>query len=271
MRLMVVDMNALLTRAYYVKMEWYWFTMLLNRAKLYDPTHIIFCFDEPTPPEANVRKVINSGYKANRKPDPKRYEFIEATKQLVKEFYPDYVYCHYEADDTIASIAYSYSQSGWEVGIVTGDKDLFQCASLPNTVIIYLPDKVDFIYNKAKVTDKYMPPEEIATYKALAGDVGDNIKGGKKIGDKTARALTTTYKTLENIYYYISEIDNKVANKLIVSQEQILESYQLAKLRFVSGTYMAKQYDPYDIIQMRDKYFSQLAVETMDKIDWSLI
>lgn len=273
MRLLIVDMNALLSRAYYVKRNWYWYTMLINRARLFDTTHIIFCFDEPSPPEDNVRKALNSEYKANRKPDKERYVFIEEVKLLVKEHLPESVYSHYEADDQIASIAYSFNKlpECEAIGIMTGDKDLFQCSQLGKVNILYLHDKENFIYNKDMVTMKYMQPEHIATYKALAGDTGDNIKGGRKIGDKTARKLITEFGTLENMYANIDLIDNKVANKLEASIESIFESRTLATLRFVEGLYFAEPYDESKLLMMRQKAFNKMSASELERVDWELL
>lgn len=273
MRLLIVDMNALLTRAYYVKMNYYWYTMLMNRARLFDATHITFCFDEPAKPNENIRKNINSEYKANRKPDPARYEWIESTKELTREFFPDCIYCHYEADDTIASIAYTFNDSDdtEAIGILTGDKDLFQCTQLDKVSIIYLPDKIDFIYNKAMVEAKYMSPNEISTYKALAGDAGDNIKGGHKIGDKTARKLIAEFGSLENIFSNLGAIDNKVAVKLEASYESIFESRQLATLRFVKNIYFVEPYDESKLLNMRQKYFNSLSVQELDLVKWEML
>lgn len=271
MKLLIVDMNALLSRAYYVRMKWYWYTMLLNRASYFAPTHITFCFDEPVPPEDNIRKAINPTYKANRKPDPDRYAFIEQIKKAVQEKFPFATYCHYEADDTIASIAYSFSSNNWEVAIMTGDKDLFQCGGLANTVILYLPDKETMVYNRQTITEKYMLPEEIATYKALAGDAGDNIKGGYKIGDKTARALIAEFGTIDNIFSNIHTIKPAVAKRLAMSEESIYQSLQLARLKFVKDTYIVSPFAEKDILALQNDYFNTLTPDEFSQIDWSLV
>lgn len=271
MKLLIVDMNALLSRAYYVRMKWYWYTMLLNRAEYFKPTHIAFCFDEPVPPEDNIRKAINPEYKANRKPDPERYAFIEQVKKAVQEKFPFATYCHYEADDTIASIAYSFSSANWQVAIMTGDKDLFQCGALSNTVILYLPDKETMVYDHETITAKYMPPEVIATYKALAGDAGDNIKGGYKIGDKTARNLIAEFGTIDNIFSNIDIIKPAIAKRLTMSQESIYQSLQLAKLKFVKDTYTVDPFMEKDILALQNDYFNSLTPDEFNEIDWSLV
>jgi DNA polymerase-1 len=118
----------------------------------------------------------------------------------------------YEADDIIASISYKYrNNSSYEIEILTGDADAFQLIS--DNIFVLKPSKgnlekydKDYLFKK-----KNLYPSEIVDFKALAGDVSDNLKGVAGIGEKGATDLIRTFGSLEKIYEAVDT--NKVTGK----------------------------------------------------------
>jgi DNA polymerase I len=108
----------------------------------------------------------------------------------------------YEADDLIATLTREAVAEGWDVLIVTGDRDAFQL----------IDDHVKVVYTRRGITDTVMAdatyveeryditPEQYVEYAALRGDTSDNLPGVAGVGEKTAAKLLNKYGSLEGIY-----------------------------------------------------------------------
>ena len=102
----------------------------------------------------------------------------------------------FEADDVIGTLATKAATAGFEVAIVTGDKDFFQLVH--DGIKVYNPKDEGTWYDADGVQEKFgVPPEQVVDVLALMGDSIDNIKGVPGIGEKGARDLIATYGTLE--------------------------------------------------------------------------
>jgi len=113
----------------------------------------------------------------------------------------------FEADDLICTLARQAREQGFEVEIVSGDRDLL--ALVQEGVAMWDPMK-DVRYDAAVIEEKYgVPPTELVDVKALAGDASDNIPGVPGIGEKTALKLIAQYHTLDNLLDHINDIKEK--------------------------------------------------------------
>lgn len=140
----------------------------------------------------------------------------------------------YEADDILGTIAKKGEREGYEVSLVSGDRDLLQLAT--NHIKIRIPKtkrggtEIED-YNTQDVIEKYMvTPEQIIDLKGLMGDTADNIPGVPGIGEKTATKILTEFKTIENAYEHIDDIKPNKA------RENLKEHYDLAQMSKVLAT-----------------------------------
>ena len=104
----------------------------------------------------------------------------------------------YEADDVIGTLAVKAAAAGFDVAIVTGDKDFFQLVR--DGIRVFNPRDEGTWYDAAGVKEKFgVAPDQVVDVLALMGDTIDNIKGVPGIGEKGARELIATYGSLDNL------------------------------------------------------------------------
>lgn len=154
-----------------------------------------------------------SEYKANREamPDAMRIQ-MELIYEGLRSFnIPIYTKEGFEADDVIGTISKQACELGHKVYILTGDQDSFQLIRENGCIKVIIPSKGELLeYDWHKVYDKLgVYPNQIIDYKALRGDLSDNIPGVKGIGEKTAVKLLSEYKTVDNVLENIENIDGK--------------------------------------------------------------
>src|SRR2546422_2310619 len=158
-------------------------TMLLRAIREGNPTHLAVAFDE----EAKAkRSEVYSGYKATRGAPPEDLtpQFPLVRRVLEALRVPAIGFPGYEADDVIATLARRARAQGWEVVIVSGDKDLMQ---LVVDGIRCYDSMYEKWYGPAEVQEKWgVPPQQVADLLALTGDKIDNIPGVPGVGEKTA-------------------------------------------------------------------------------------
>ena len=175
-------------------------------------------------------------YKAQRAamPDDLRSQ-MSAIMEGVQAFdIPIFMMENFEADDIIGTIATKAKALGHKSYILTGDQDSFQLIDKEGCIRVLIPHKNELIeYDCEKVFEKLgVYPEQIIDYKALRGDVSDNIPGVKGIGEKTAAKLLSEYKTLDNIYENIENISSKsIKEKLTNDKEMAYKSQFLASIK----------------------------------------
>jgi DNA polymerase-1 len=173
-------------------------------------------------------------YKGTRAkmPDELRTQ-MERIRQLVDAFnIPRLEVEGYEADDVLGSVARQFAAQGLGVKIITGDRDLLQLVD--ERVIVTLPGK------SLSDSKDYLPedvleflgvrPRQVVDYKALVGDISDNIPGVAGIGEKTAINLLQTYGDLEGIYAHLDELPGGVRKKLEQGRESANLSRTLATI-----------------------------------------
>src|SRR6267143_1080904 len=114
----------------------------------------------------------------------------------------------YEADDVIGTLSMKAVAAGFEVAIVTGDKDFYQLVR--DGIRVFNPKEEGTWYDIDAVREKFgVPPDLVVDVLALMGDTIDNIKGVPGIGEKGARELITTYGSLDNLLARAAEIPQK--------------------------------------------------------------
>src|SRR6476659_199844 len=156
------------------------------------------------------RKEVYGEYKAQRdsKPDllAEQWPYMQP---LVEAFgYENVRVDGYEADDVIATVAGRALEQGYEVMVVTGDRDLFQLIE-PGVRVMATSRGITEtkVYDRDAVIERYgIPPELIPDFYGLKGDTSDNIPGVPGIGDKTASDLLQRFGTLEDVLASIDEI-----------------------------------------------------------------
>ncbi|OWY68089.1 DNA polymerase I [cyanobacterium TDX16] len=145
----------------------------------------------------------------------------------------------FEADDILGTLALRASEAGYQVKILTGDRDLFQLVD-PEKAISVLYLSTAFIqrnntgtaeFSVEQVREKMgVLPSQVVDFKALCGDPSDNIPGVRGIGEKTAVQLLSTYDNLDNIYASIDQIKGATKKKLEEGKEAAYHSRHLAQI-----------------------------------------
>ena len=134
-----------------------------------------------------------------------------------------------EADDLICTLVRRAREEGYEVEIISGDKDLLPLVQ--DGVDMWDPMK-EVRYDPAAIREKYgLDPGELVEVRALAGDASDNIPGVPGIGEKTALKLIARYHSLENLLAHLDEIKEKALKaRLQEHADQARLSRQLTEL-----------------------------------------
>jgi DNA polymerase-1 len=205
-------------------------TMLRKLLKEHEPAYIAASFDLPG---RTFRDDLAADYKANRTPMPDELaEQIPMVHEACEALgVPILTSDRYEADDVIGTLAEKALASGFEVALVTMDKDFFQLVR-PG-LSVYNPRDEGTWYDAAGVKDKFgVSPEQVVDVLALMGDTIDNIKGVPGIGEKGARDLIVQYGSLEALIEHAAEIPQKrYREALLANTESARRSKELARIR----------------------------------------
>jgi DNA polymerase-1 len=206
-------------------------TMLFKLVEEVQPDYLIVAFDMPA---ATFRHEAFQDYKAHRAPmpDAMRPQVPMAREVLEAMRIPMVGVEGYEADDVIGTIARRGAEEGFDVLIVTSDRDALQ---LVNGRVHVLTNKKGITetveYDPQAVIDRYgVRPEQLPDVKALTGDASDNIPGVPGIGEKTAGKLIAQYGSLENLLDHMDEVKGKVGASLATYAEQARDSKHLATI-----------------------------------------
>lgn len=230
MKLLVLDGNSVLHRAYHALPDWrnrsgeamagvYGFlSMLIKSLEELKPTHLAIVFDHPGP---NFRNLMYVGYQTNREKDRQLAEDIWGQIEKLKVVFerleiPVFQVEGFEADDVIGSLCKQATSQyltpnpspnlgegnkRGEVLVITGDRDLMQLVN--DQVSLYMPTKglsEGMIVNRDKVKERLgVWPEQVIDYKALVGDSSDNYPGIQGIGPVGAKKLIEEFDNFENI------------------------------------------------------------------------
>lgn len=197
-----------------------------------EPRYLGVAFD---PAGGNFRHDIYPAYKANRDETP---EDIKKAVPYIKKILgamriPVLEIPGYEADDVIGTLAIEASNAGFEVFMVTPDKDFGQLVR--PTVHIYKPGKggngIDIIgCDNIKENYGIDDPRKVIDILALWGDAADNIPGVPGIGEKSAAKLVGQYGTVEDILANTDKLSGKQKENIVSHRDQILMAKQLATI-----------------------------------------
>jgi DNA polymerase-1 len=193
------------------------------------PSHLAAAMDSPA---TTFRKTIYPQYKATRKPMP---DDLVPQIDIIKDFLrasavPMIEKPGFEADDVIGALARRAEDAGFDVFLVSRDKDLKQLLS--GRVKMY-NSKDGALYGTEDLRSELgLAPSQMVDYLALHGDAVDNIPGVPGVGEKTAGELLKTFSTLDGVYERIGEIGKKkLAENLANSREEAFLSRKLATIR----------------------------------------
>ena len=207
--------------------------ILKRLIKDYEPRYIGVVFD---PPGATFRDKLFEKYKAQRQPMPDDMKVqIPLVRRLCEAMrLPILEERGYEADDVIGTIATQAAKQGFEVLIVSNDKDMMQLVA-KNVRTLKTGSgglKGDVLVDEAKVQELLgVPAEKVVDYMALLGDTVDNIPGAKGIGEKGAAELITKYGSVEKALDHAAEVSHKRYREALQQQrDQVMMSKQLAKI-----------------------------------------
>ena len=207
--------------------------ILKRLIKDYEPKYIGVVFD---PPGATFRDKLFEKYKAQRQPMPDDMRVqIPLVRRLCEAMrLPMLEETGYEADDVIGTIATQAAKQGFEVLIVSNDKDMMQLVG-KNVRTLKTGSgglKGDILVDEAKVQELLgVPAEKVVDYMSLLGDTVDNIPGAKGIGEKGAAELITKYGSVEKALDHADEVSNKRYREALQQQrDQVMLSKQLATI-----------------------------------------
>jgi len=282
-KLFLLDAMALIYRAYYALIR---SPIITSKGKntnaqfgftntLYDliskekPTHLAVAFDTHAPTE---RHIDFAAYKAQRQEAPEDLlASIPDIKKIIEGFNLPVVECDgFEADDIIGALAQQAEKEGYEVFMVTPDKDFGQLVS--DKIKIYKPGyqggKVE-IMGKKEVCEKWgiKTVSQVIDILGLMGDAADNIPGIAGIGEKTASKLLAQYETLENVLADAENIKGSMGEKIRAGREMALMSKKLATIitevpcQFHEEDFRIKAYD----IEALKDIFAELEFKTLGK------
>ena len=207
----------------------YGFTnMMMNLIKENSSSHLVVVFDAA---RKNFRNVIYPDYKANRKElPPELIPQFPLIRQACDALNVPWIEMEgYEADDLIATYSRLATAQGWQVTVISADKDLMQL--MAENVAIYDPMKKKLL-TPQDVMDKFgVTPDKVPDVQALMGDSTDNVPGAAGIGPKTAALLINTFGTLEELLNHLDEVKpDKRQEGLKRDLTQIKISKQLVEL-----------------------------------------
>ena len=205
--------------------------MLLRAIREGAPTHLAVAFDE----EARAKRAeLYPEYKATRSamPDDLRPQFPLVRQVLEVLQVPAIGFPGYEADDVIATLARRARRLGWEVVIVSGDKDLMQLVEPGGEGIRCYDSMYEKWYGPKEVEEKWgVGPALIGDLLALTGDKVDNIPGVPGVGEKTAAALLKEHGSLEAVLAAAAAIKKpKLRENLLASIEKVRIGRRLISL-----------------------------------------
>ena len=210
-------------------------TMLLRILKQHEPKYLAIAFDVGG---KNFRHALYDQYKATRSAPPEDLPpQIPLIHRLVDTFQiPKLLVSGVEADDVLATAAERAKAAGFNVVIVTGDKDLMQLVDDNVSLLDEMRESRGHegsVVKREQVIEKFgVGPEFVVDILALAGDASDNVPGVRGIGGKTATELVQQFGALENILAHTSEIKaNSRREKLIEQADMARLSKQLVTVK----------------------------------------
>ena len=210
----------------------YGFTsMLANTLRDEAPTHFAVAFDVS---RKTWRSEEFTEYKANRSATPDEFKGqVELIGELLDAMrVPRFAMEGYEADDVIATLATQAESDGFQVSIVTGDRDVFQLVT-ENTTVLYPTKGVSELtrYTPQKVEERYgLTPVQYPDYAALRGDPSDNLPGIPGVGEKTAAKWISQFGSFAELAERAEEVKGKAGQNLREHLDSVRLNRRLTEL-----------------------------------------
>ncbi|TAJ21343.1 MAG: DNA polymerase I [Planctomycetota bacterium] len=245
-RLFLLDGTALAFRAHYAMARSgltaadgsptgavYGFTMVLRRILEQEaPERIAVALDPKGP---TFRHERYEPYKATRQRAPEEMiAQLDAVRDVVRAHgVPLYEVPGYEADDVLGTLATQGERAGWDVRIVTGDKDFLQLVSERVQLYnVFRPESdAPVIQGPDAAKEKFgVEPARVIEVLGIMGDTSDNVPGVKGIGEMGARQLIEKYRTIAGVLEHLDELTPKLREKIERDREQLLLSRELVTI-----------------------------------------
>ncbi len=274
-RLFLLDAYALIFRGYYALIKNPRITStgmdvsaimgftnsLLDVLKREKPEYIAVAFDKEGSKE---RTALFADYKANRDETPEAIRIaIPYIKEILKALHiPIIEEAGVEADDLIGTLAKQAEKEGFQVYMVTPDKDYAQLVS--ENIYMYRPARMGNgieIWGIEEVKKKFEieQPMQVIDYLGMMGDAVDNIPGLPGVGDKTAKKFIAAYGSMEGLLANTDQLKGKMKEKVIANAELGLLSKQLATInincnvQFDASDYILSDPDETSVIEIFEK------------------
>lgn len=233
-RLMLIDGSSLIFRAFFALPNltnndgvmtngvYGFLTMYQNAFDKYQPDSVLVAFDRSG---KTFRHEEFKDYKATRDkmPNELSYQF-GILKDILDSMGVAYTDLDgFEADDIVGTYAKMGQDEGYEVVIITGDRDYLQLVD--ENITVYLTKKgiSDMVsYDVAVINEEYgLSPKQLIDVKGLEGDKSDNIPGVDGIGPKKAVDFISKYGSIEGLYNHIDEVSGKKTRQNLIDSEAI--------------------------------------------------
>lgn len=233
MKLLLMDGHSIANRAFYGVPDltnsagehtgaiFGFLNMMFKYIEDEQPDNFAVAFDVHAP---TFRHQMFAEYKGTRKPmQPELKEQIPRIQEMLKAMgVPVITKEGWEADDILGTLSRIGEERGFDVTIVSGDRDLLQLATDKVKISIPKTKKTGTEieeYYAAQVKERYgVTPKQFIDVKALMGDASDNIPGVEGIGEKTASALIAQYGSIEECHEHVDELKPPRASKNLAAQ-----------------------------------------------------
>ncbi len=243
-RLMLLDGNGLIYRGYFalpplstskgelVNAVFGFCSIVLRGIQDIRPDYVAVAFDLPGP---TFRHERYADYKATRTrmPDDLRDQFPKVREVVKALRLPVFELAGFEADDVIGTLTVEAEAKGLDTTIVTGDLDMLQIVS-DRTRLMTTRSGVEntILYDPPRIDERYgLRPSQMIDYKALKGDVTDNIPGVPGVGEKTAAKLIREFGDLDSVYARLDEVKpDKLREKLTEHRDQVFLGRELSTI-----------------------------------------
>jgi 5'-3' exonuclease len=208
--------------------------LILREVEKHQPRAVVLCFG---PDAAAYRVELYSGYHADRPevPDELQPQWADSTDFFEAFGWRVTHHDSLEADDLLGSYARLEREAGGTALLLTGDRDMFQCASEDVTVLYVSTGGKQGAQEvtPADVRRRYgIDPELVPDFIALRGDPSDGIPGAKGVGEKTAAELLRAHGSLEAVLEHaIRERRPRLRTALVEGPEELLAFKDIATLR----------------------------------------
>ena len=258
-RLFLLDAYALIFRGYYAFIKnprinskgmdtsaiMGFTNSLLDLIRREKPDYLAVAFDKGG---SVARTEVFSDYKANRSETPEAIKLaVPYIHQILEAMHiPVIEKAGYEADDIIGTLSKQAEKEGFQVYMVTPDKDFAQLVS--ENIFMYRPARMGNgieIWGVPEVQEKFevQHPEQVIDFLGMMGDSVDNIPGLPGVGEKTAKKFLATYGSMEGLLANTHELKGKMKEKIEANKELGLLSKQLARIMLdVPVQFEAQQY-----------------------------